>query len=176
MRARCCCYFFCLHNKDLPDSSPQFFVHVLLVKAESVKHANQETVLLLSVVLSLVSSVGDTKLMEGRSVLGHLHTSQWGSADLYDKRFLFSLSTSIPWHREPSWWRPCVEFWPLLAQSEPWYDQCLEVRGSAPRKRRCIPLPHPVSYLKIFKLKKKNRIYNRGHWICYDSVKYLQPP
>ena len=56
----------------MPNGSAQFLVDILLVETQAVQHAHQESILLLSVVLALVGSVGDAQLVEWRAVLGHL--------------------------------------------------------------------------------------------------------
>ena len=43
---------------------PEFLVDVLFVEAQFVKHANEEAVLFLGVVLALICSVGDAQLVE----------------------------------------------------------------------------------------------------------------
>lgn len=58
--------------RSLSDGSPQLFVDVLLVNAETMKHADQISVLLLRVILSLVRAVSDSQLVEWCLVSGHL--------------------------------------------------------------------------------------------------------
>ena len=47
---------------DLPNSSTEFFVNVLLIETQAMEHANEEAVLLLSVVLAFVGPVCDPQL------------------------------------------------------------------------------------------------------------------
>lgn len=52
----------------IADALAQLVVNALLVKAQFVKHADEEAVLLLRVVLAFVGAIGDTELMEGSLV------------------------------------------------------------------------------------------------------------
>lgn len=54
------------------DALTQFVVDALLVEAQFVKHADEEAVLLLGVVLAFVGAIGDTELMEGSLVTTNL--------------------------------------------------------------------------------------------------------
>lgn len=54
------------------DALTQFVINALLVEAQFVKHADEEAVLLLSVVLAFVGAIGDTELMEGSLVTTNL--------------------------------------------------------------------------------------------------------
>ena len=53
---------------DLPNSSTEFFVNVLLIETQAMEHANEEAILLFSVVLSFVCSVSDPQLMAWCSI------------------------------------------------------------------------------------------------------------
>jgi len=59
----------------LSDGRPQLVVDVLAVEAELVEHADEESILLLRVVLTLVGAVLDTQLVERRTVPSHLTTA-----------------------------------------------------------------------------------------------------
>lgn len=50
--------------RRVADALPQLVVHALLVEAQLVEHADEESVLLLRVVLAFVGAVGDAELME----------------------------------------------------------------------------------------------------------------
>ena len=60
----------------LPNSSAEFFVNVLLVKTETVEHADEEAIFLLGVVLAFVGSVSDPQLMEWRPIARHLQRTE----------------------------------------------------------------------------------------------------
>ena len=56
----------------LPNSGPELLVDVLFVESEPVEHADQEAILLLSVVLAFVGAVGDPQLVERCPIARHL--------------------------------------------------------------------------------------------------------
>ena len=64
--------------RGVADALAQLVIHALLVEAQLVEHADEEAVLLLRVVLSLVGAVGDPQLVEGRLVAADLDQGMSG--------------------------------------------------------------------------------------------------
>ena len=59
--------------RSIPHCSPKLLVDVLFVEAQFVKHANEEPILLLGVILALICTVRNAQLMEWRAVPAQKH-------------------------------------------------------------------------------------------------------
>ena len=57
--------------RSISNSSSKFFVHIFLVKSEFVEHADQESILFLSVIFALVGAICNSELVKGCSIPGN---------------------------------------------------------------------------------------------------------